>query len=104
MYRIKKINILSLAINATIIYFIIGVILGIIIALLKSNPVIVNSVNPDLLRLTYLQIVVLYPIAYAAGGFIISLFVGIIYNLVVQVTGGIAIHLVKDSDTGKKTK
>ncbi len=97
MYRLKKIKVVSLAYTVTLIYFILGVILGIFVALLKTNPIVTNSVNPDLLNLSYLQIILLYPIAYAAGGFIISIIVGYVYNLVSKRTGGVAIQLVKSS-------
>ena len=97
MYRLKKLNVISLAYTVTLIYFILGIILGIFVALLKTNPIVTNSVNPDLLNLSYTQIILLYPIAYAAGGFIISIIVGYVYNLVAKKTGGVAIQLVKGS-------
>ena len=112
MYRIRKINILSLAITVTSIYFVLGIIFGILIALLKTNPTYVNIFGQDLLqdlsKLSYWQIILLYPIAYAVGGFVLSISVGIIYNIVAGTTGGVAVSLVKDStesfEKDKKSK
>jgi len=99
MYRLKKVKILSLAYTVTLIYLILGLIMGIVIAIAKTspNPRLVNAVGPEVLNLSYVQIILLYPIAYAVGGFIISAVIGLIYNLVAKKTGGVAIELVKSA-------
>jgi len=96
MYRIKKIKILPLAYTVTLIYFILGLLLGIFLAIVRTNPSFSSYVGQDLVGLTLVQIVLLYPIAYSAGGFLIGVLVGYIYNQVSKVTGGISVQLVKD--------
>ncbi len=99
MFRIKKVGILNLAYTVTIIYFILGIVLGIVLAILKtSNPGIASSIGQDLSKLTYIQIIFVYPIAYAIGGFVISVIVGFLYNYISKMTGGISVMLVKDSE------
>jgi len=101
MYRIKKIKILPLAYTIALIYLIIGLILGIFLAIIRSNSLFTSYVNPDLINLTYQQIILLYPIAYSVGGLLIGVIVGYIYNQVSKLTGGISIQLVKDKKEKK---
>jgi len=110
MYKIKKVNILSLALTVTLIYFILGIILGIVLSIVKA----VSKTNPgiaalgqgalnDLLNLAYWQIILVYPVSYAIGGFVVSIIVGLVYNLVAKSTGGVAVSLVKaDSRESKE--
>ena len=103
MFRIKKVGILNLAYTVTIIYFILGIILGIVLAILKTgpNPGLAGSIGQDLSKLTYAQIIFIYPIAYAMGGFVISVIIGFLYNSISKMTGGISVFLVKDSGSEK---
>ena len=103
MFRIKKIGVLNLAYTVTIIYFILGIILGIVLAVLKisQTPILAGSLGQDLSRLTYAQIIFIYPIAYAIGGFAISIVVAFLYNSISKMTGGVSILLVKDSGSDK---
>jgi len=96
MYKIKKIKILSFAYTIALIYFIFGLLLGILLAVLKSNPLISSFVNQDLAGLSFRQIMLLYPVSYSVGGFVIGIIIGLIYNQVAKLTGGISIQLVKD--------
>jgi hypothetical protein len=69
--------------------------LSIVIFLLKGN-----SAAPflsELSQLTFTQIIILYPISYGVGGFIISIVIALIYNQVSKITGGISLQLKKDS-------
>ncbi|MEK6830461.1 MAG: hypothetical protein AABX77_00335 [Nanoarchaeota archaeon] len=99
MFRIKKVGILNLAYTVTLVYFVLGIVLGIVLAVLKANPgtVISGSIGQDLTKITYAQIVLIYPVAYAIGGFVVSIVVGFLYNTLSKLTGGVAVHLVKDS-------
>lgn len=104
MYRIKKIKILSLAYTITLIYFILGLLLGIFLAIVRSNPSLTALVGQDLAGLTLIQIVLLYPVAYSAGGFVIGIIIGYVYNQVSKVTGGVAVQLVKDKKDKSDSK
>ena len=104
MYKITKIKILPLAYTITLIYLILGLLLGIFLAVVKTNPLFGSSVNPDLVGLSYLQIILLYPIAYSVGGFILGILIGYIYNQVSKITGGIVIQLVKVKSNSKDKK
>ena len=94
MYKIKKINILSLAYSVTLIYLILGLLLAIFIAVLKITKLNFPGAQ-NLVPLTYQQIILLYPVAYAVGGFAIAIVVGYIYNQVSKLTGGVKLELVK---------
>lgn len=98
MFRIKEVGILNLAYTVTSIYFILGIILGIVLAILKisQTPILAGAIGQDISRLTYAQIIFIYPIAYAIGGFVISVIVGFLYNSISKMTGGISVQLVKD--------
>lgn len=103
MFRIKKVGILNLAYTVTIIYFILGIILGIVLAILKisQTPILAGSLGQDVSRLTYAQIIFIYPVAYAIGGFAISVIVAFLYNSISKITGGVSVFLVKDSGDDK---
>ena len=97
MYRIKKLRVYPLAYTISIIYLIIGLILGIILMIIKSTPALAILSSEDLSALTVQQILLLYPVAYGIGGFIIGGAIAIIYNHVAKITGGISVQLKKDS-------
>tara|TARA_Y100000310_G_C20376006_1_gene665769 strand:- start:289 stop:585 length:297 start_codon:yes stop_codon:yes gene_type:complete len=96
MYRIKKVKVLPLAYTVGFIYLIIGLILGIVLMVIKINPALAALSSEDLSGLTIQQILLLYPVAYGIGGLIIGGAIGIIYNHVSKLTGGIAVSLKKD--------
>lgn len=98
MYKIKKLNILSLAYTVTLIYLILGLILAIFIAVLKLTKLNFPG-SQNLVILSYQQIILLYPVAYAVGGFAIAIVVGYIYNQVSKLTGGVSLQLEKESDS-----
>lgn len=97
MYKIKKIKVMSLAYTVGLVYLFFGLILGVIIALAKENTALSFISNETLAQLTLWQIILIYPVSYGAGGFIISLIIGLIYNQIARITGGISIELKKDS-------
>ena len=78
MYRIKKIKILPLAYTVTLIYFILGLLLGIFLAIIRTNPSFNSLIGQDLVVLTLIQIILLYPVAYSVVGFVIGIIVGYI--------------------------
>ncbi|MEK6914572.1 MAG: hypothetical protein AABW83_02870 [Nanoarchaeota archaeon] len=97
MYKIKKIEVLSLAYNIGLVYLFFGLILGIILSIIRTYPSLSILSNETLTQLTLAQIILLYPVSYGVGGFIISLIIGILYNKISKLTGGISINLMKDS-------
>ena len=98
MYKIKKINILSLAYSVTLIYLIFGLLSAIFIAVLKITKLNFPG-SQNLILLTYQQIILLYPVAYAVGGFAVAITAGYIYNQVSRLTGGVSVKLEKESDS-----
>ena len=102
MYKIKKIKILPLAYTLSLIYFILGIALGVFLLIAKSSSTF-SSLYPNLINLSLSQIILLYPVAYAIGGFILGIVISYIYNQVSRFTGGIVIELEKEK-TLEKTK
>ena len=97
MYKIKKIKVMSLAYTVGLVYLFFGLILGVIIALAKENTALSFISNETLAQLTLWQIILIYPVSYGVGGFIISIIIGLIYNQIAKITGGISVELKKDS-------
>lgn len=96
MYKIRKIDIPTLAFTVTLIYLILGLLLAIVISILKITGLRIPQAQA-LASLNYSQIILLYPVAYAIGGLVVSIVVGFIYNLVSQLTGGVSVQLEKSS-------
>lgn len=97
MYTIKNIKVMSLAYTVGLVYLFFGLILGIIIALAKENTALSFISNQTLAQLTLWEIILIYPVSYGVGGFIISVIIGLIYNQISKITGGISVELKKDS-------
>lgn len=97
MYKIKKIKVMSLAYTIGLVYLFFGLILGIIIALAKENTALSFISNQTLAQLTLWEIILVYPVSYGVGGFIVSIIIGLIYNQIAKITGGISVELKKDS-------
>lgn len=104
MYRLKKIDILSLAYTLTLFHFILGILIAILMSISKAIPKLAEAFNPNLLNLKYYQLFIIYPPAYAVGGFLTGLLIGVIYNFVAKKTRGVAIELVSESPKPKKSK
>ena len=96
MYKISKIKILPLAYTVSLIYFIFGLVLAVLLVALRSNTFITSFVNQNLLGLSLINIIILYPVAYGVGGFVMGIVIGYLYNQVSKLTGGISVQLVKD--------
>ncbi len=87
---------MSLALTFTLVNFVIGMIIAIILALtISSDPTLVDETNLGLTGIPPLQALMLYPFIYAISGFVAGYVVGYIYNLSARATGGIAIELVE---------
>lgn len=97
MYKIKKIKVMSLAYTIGLVYLFFGLILGIIIALAKENTALSFISNETLAQLTLWEIILIYPVSYGVGGFIVSIIISFIYNQIAKITGGISVELKKDS-------
>lgn len=97
MYKVKKIEVLPLAYTIGLVYLFFGLILGIVIAIIRGYPSLSVLSNEALTQLTLAQIILLYPVSYGVGGFLIALIIGILYNQISKITGGISIQLAKDS-------
>jgi len=104
MYRLKKIYPLSLAYILASIYLIFGLLMAVLFIIIKQNPAAASAVNQRLLELTYWQIILLYPIAYALGGFLTGIIIGFLYNLIAPRTGGVAFELTQSSIKKTETK
>lgn len=103
MQRIKKIGVLSLAYTLTILYFIGGLLISLFLILLKKSPnnTAIAALNPALNNTSYIQILLVYPFAYAIAGFLIGVVVAIFYNYTVKFTKGIAVELTIEAKTKK---
>ena len=93
MYRIKKINPLSLGYTASLIYLAVGILFSIVLSVAKTNPSLAIAFNSNLLSISYYEIFLLYPVAYTIGGFVTGIVIGFLYNFVTKFTGGISIEL-----------
>lgn len=103
MYRIKKIKVLSLAYTLALINLVIGFLLALLFIVIKINSRLITIIDPALADTTYIQILIIYPISYAVGGFITGLALSFLYNLSTKLTNGVAVEL-KNDNTGKKRK
>ena len=92
MIKLKKIDVMSLAKNLTLIYLIVGVIMAIAIVAGLFFPEIVAEMDVNVINLGYWNLIVI-PLTYAIGGFLTGIFGGLIYNMVAKKTGGIAVDL-----------
>lgn len=102
MYKLKKINILPLAYMVALINFIFGILIALFSLAIKSNQQMASVVNPNLLTLTPLQIILIYPLSNLIGGFLVALMIGFSYNLLVPRVGGISFELVQVVSSEKK--
>ena len=103
MQRIKKIGVISLAYTLTILYFIGGVLISLFLIILKKSPgnTAIAALNPALNNTSYIQIILVYPLAYAIAGFLIGLVVALLYNYTVRFTKGIAVELTIEAKSKK---
>ena len=104
MYKLKKISVLPLAYTLAAIYLLIGLIISIIIMAVKNNVALATAINPDLVSITYTQVLLVYPVAYTIGGFVTGLVVGILYNFTAKYTGGIYLEFSKSSIDPRPSK
>ncbi len=93
MYKIKKINALSLGYTLSLIYLAVGILFSIILSVAKTNPSLAIAFNSNLLSISYYEIFLLYPVAYTIGGFVTGIVIAYLYNFVTKFTGGIAFEL-----------
>jgi len=96
MYKIKKINVLSLAYTVAAIHLIFGILQALLLFIAKQFPQLTFLQSAELTSLTLQQIFIYSIAAYAIGGFLFGLVVGLAYNYVVKWTGGISVQLEKD--------
>ena len=102
MYRIKKINVLSLAYTLTLIYFVVGLFMSLLILFFKANQKFAYLIDPKLIGTEYYQIILIYPFGYAIGGFLSGVIVSFLYNLSSKFTKGIIVDLTIHSDSKRK--
>lgn len=95
MYKLKKINVLSLAYMVALINFIFGILIAISSLAIRSNQQMASVINPNLLSLTPLQILLIYPFSNLIGGFLMALVIGFLYNIFAPKIGGIAFDLLQ---------
>jgi len=113
MYKLKKINVLSLAYIVALIQFVFGILIALSSLAIRSSQQMASVINPNLLALTPLQILLIYPISNLIGGFLMALVIGWLYNAIAPRVGGISFDLVQVSkkeepepkkETSKKEK
>jgi len=104
MYRLKKVRILTLANTLALIQLAFGILSALVFILVKGNTELTMRINPNILTMTMPQIILLYPVSYVIAGFFMGFVGGYFYNLVVKLTGGIAIDLTEESDSKKPEK
>ena len=93
MYRLKKINVLSLANAFAVIYFVIGIFLSVTLFVTKEYPVDVQSYFGSAGEFIF---IFLFPFIYALSGFLSGAIISFLYNQSVRFTKGIALDLVAE--------
>jgi hypothetical protein len=93
MVRIQKISPLSLAYTLALLYLVFGIFVSLVFTFFKTNQTFLMLVNPSIAQLTYTQIFLIYPLAYAIGGFASGLVIAFSYNISTRLTKGIEIEL-----------
>ena len=91
--KIKKINVLSVAKVACLLYALFGVTFGacVTLASLMGRPIFVaedGTTNP----LTGVGAIIFFPILYALGGFLSGLLTALFFNLASKWAGGLEIE------------
>ncbi len=95
MQEIKRIDIISLAKIEAVLGGVIGLIAGIIFAVVGTAFMGVAEGEPGSFALLFgLTAVIILPILYAAVGFVAGLIVAFVYNVIAGLIGGIKIELV----------
>lgn len=94
MQRITKINALSLGYVLGLIYLIFGILFSLFLLAVK-NSTLAPSLSQTITTLNPTQIFLLYPVGYAVGGFLTGLIIGLAYNYIARLTGGISVQLVE---------
>lgn len=97
MYKVKKVNVMSLAYMMAMIHLIFGIIQGAILLIAKNFPQLTFLQSADLASLTLQQILIYSIGAYAIGGLILGIIIGLAYNFIASYTGGVSISLKKDN-------
>lgn len=91
MQKVKKIGVLSLAKILGFLYAIIGLILGVLFAVLS-----LFGFNADETGLFFgAASIIIFPILYGIMGFIGGLITGFFYNLVASKIGGLEVEITK---------
>lgn len=97
--RLRRIGVLSLGMILASIYAILGLIIGGFISLfslLGAAGAAANGLNTEAFGALFgVGAIVLIPLFYAIIGFVGGVIIGLIYNLVASVTGGLEMHFEK---------
>lgn len=92
--RVRKIGVLSMAKIAAILYGVMGVFAGIVVAIISVfSSVFAPNDLPQFFSLLGIGAIVLFPIIYAILGFVIGAIAALIYNVVANIVGGVEIDL-----------
>lgn len=94
MYRLKKINISSLANTLALIYFVIGIFLSLLLLITKEFPLEVTQYFGNSGEIVFL---ILFPFIYAISGYLSGIIIALLYNQSVRFTKGIKFELVSDN-------
>jgi flagellar biosynthesis protein FliQ len=101
MQRLTKIGIFSLAYTMSLLYLVIGLVLGIITSISVNSPYIATAVQPAVLQFGY-WVILIFPAVYFVGGFVMGTVIAFLYNQIVKVTGGVEVELAQGKFKKKK--
>ncbi|MDQ2871955.1 MAG: hypothetical protein M3R35_02370 [Candidatus Eremiobacteraeota bacterium] len=91
--RLRRVNVIQLALVAGVIYGIIGLIIGLIWMPFTAMMAAAMPMGRGLMAGPGFLAIILFPIFYFIGGFIAGLIFAALYNLVAGWTGGIEVTL-----------
>lgn len=97
--KLKKIEVLPLGINLSLIYLVIGLVMGILNAIMTKIPSLAENMSEQTVNMGFLLILI-FPVVYLIVGFLSGIIIAFLYNLIAKYTGGISFELSE----GKKKK
>ena len=102
MYKLKSLDIASVALYSFLMYFILGLIIflpfGFIFTLFSNFLPHTDEFNPSFVLPAFTGVIIfLIPIFYSVLGTIMNVIVVIIYNLLSKKIGGLKIELVEEN-------
>lgn len=91
--KMRKVGVLSLAINTAIYAGLLGLLVGVLFAGMSLMGVASGAEGAGVLAGVGVMAAVLFPLFYAAAGFIGGLIGALFFNLALKITGGLELDL-----------